>query len=62
MANRKPKAPRVPPATPPPDQPGEVEKPQFERFLEAAEEAGVTDESLDKALRKIAPPKTKTAS
>lgn len=56
MADRKPKAKGIPPATaaPPPD-----EKTQWERFEEAATEAGVTDESLDKAIAKIAPPRRK---
>jgi hypothetical protein len=52
MADRKPKAKGVPPskAAPPLDQ-----KPQRERFIEAAKEAGVTDESFDKAIAKVAP-------
>ncbi len=52
MADRKPKAKGVPHATaaPPVEQ-----KPQWERFVDAAQEAGVTDESLDKAVRKLAP-------
>jgi len=56
MADRKPKVKGVPPATaaPPVDQ-----KPQFERFLEAADEVGATSETLDKAVGKIAPPKLK---
>jgi hypothetical protein len=56
MADRKPKAKGVPPskAAPPLDQ-----KPQRERFIEAAREAGVTDESFDKALTKVAPPRRK---
>jgi hypothetical protein len=35
------------------------EKPQFERFLETVRkvEAGETDEELERALEKIAPPK-----
>lgn len=57
MADRKPKAARVPPAkaTPPPH-----EKTQRERFEEAGREAGVTEEMLDKALGKLAPPKRKS--
>lgn len=57
MADRKPKAKGVPPSK------GEApvdQKPQSERFIEAAKEAGVTDEGFDKAVRKIAPPKVKT--
>ncbi len=39
---------------PPPD-----EKPQFERFIETARQIGAaeTDSALDRAIRKIAPPK-----
>ena len=39
--------------------PAEDEKPQRERFIEAAREAGVdeTGEEFEKAFRKIAPPK-----
>jgi len=35
------------------------EKPQFERFIEAARRigAGETDEALERAIEKIAPPK-----
>lgn len=51
MADRKPKAKGVPPK--PTEAP--VEKPQRERFIEAAAEAGVTDEGFNKALGKIAP-------
>lgn len=38
------------------------EKPQFERFLETARkvEAGETDEELERALDKIAPPRKGT--
>jgi hypothetical protein len=38
------------------------EKPQFERFLETVRqtEAGETDEELDKAVRKMLPPKKTT--
>ncbi len=38
------------------------EKPQFERFIEAAKEveAAETDEGLTNAIRKVAAPKTKT--
>ena len=58
MADRKPKAKGVPPAkAAPPKRPAVSSPEQFERFIEAAEEAGVTDESLDKAVRKLAPPK-----
>lgn len=53
MADTKSKARRIPPK---PDK-AAVEKPQKERFIEAATEAGVTDESLEKAMRKVAPPK-----
>jgi len=35
----------------------EDEKPQKDRFIEAAEEAGVTDEGFDRAMKKLAPPK-----
>lgn len=35
------------------------EKPQFDRFIEAARQigAGETDEALERAIRKIAPPR-----
>jgi hypothetical protein len=35
------------------------EKPQFERFLETARQIGAdeTDEALERAIKKIAPPK-----
>ena len=55
MADRKPKAKGVPPE---PDK-AAVEKPQRERFIDAAREAGVTNETLDKAIEKLAPPKRK---
>jgi hypothetical protein len=55
MADPKPKAGGVPP----PEKEAPVEKSQRERFIEAASEAGVTDETLPKALEKIAPPKRK---
>jgi len=55
MADPKPKARRVPP----PETKAPVEKSQRERFIEAARGAGVTDETLPKALEKIAPPKRK---
>lgn len=55
MADTKPKARRIPPE---PDK-AAVEKPQKERFIEAAEQAGVTEESLEEAVRKVAPPKTR---
>jgi hypothetical protein len=45
----------MPPRKPtPPD-----EKPQFDRFIDAARQIGAaeTDEALDRAIRKIAPPK-----
>ena len=58
MADRKSKAKGVPPAT---ASPPVREKPQSERFIEAAQEAGVTDEAFDKALTKVAPPKKRTA-
>jgi hypothetical protein len=61
MADPKPKAGRVPARKVASDQSSEVEKPQRERFIEAAEEAGVTDEAFDKALIKVAPPKKRTA-
>ena len=48
MANTKPKAGSVPPEAPP-----TVEKPQRERFIEAATEVGVTDEAFEKAVRKV---------
>lgn len=59
MADRKPKAKGVPPSKAAPDQPGKAEKPQRERFIEAAQEAGVTDESFEKALTKVAPAKNR---
>lgn len=51
MASTKPKTGGAPP------EPKEeaVEKPQRERFIEAAREAGVTDEGLEKAVAKLAP-------
>lgn len=55
MADSKPKARGVPPS----EAKAPLEKPQRERFIEAAREAGVTDETLEKALEKIAPPKHK---
>jgi hypothetical protein len=44
---------------PPPD-----EKPQFERFIETARRIGAdeTDEALDRAIEKIAPPKKSIVS
>jgi hypothetical protein len=59
MANRKPKAERIPKATPPPDKSEQAENSQRERFIEAARDAGVTDEAFDKALTRVAPPKPK---
>lgn len=59
MADQKSKAGRVPPRKVAPDKSGEAEIPQRERFIEAAREAGVTDESFDKALSKVAPAKHK---
>jgi len=59
MADRKPKAKGVPPRKASPPESREAEKPQRERFIEAAREAGVTDEKLEAAVRKIAPPKRK---
>jgi hypothetical protein len=59
MADPKPKARRVPASKASPGQSGEAEKPQRERFIEAAREAGVTDEQVERAIRKIAPPKSK---
>lgn len=59
MADRKPKARRVSAGKASPDKPREAEKPQRERFIDAATEAGVTDEAFDKALTKVAPPKRK---
>ena len=59
MADTKSKARRVPARKASPDQPGEVEKPQRERFIDAARKAGVTDEGFDRALSKVAPPKRK---
>jgi hypothetical protein len=56
MADRKPEDARVPPAT---ASPQVDQKSQRERFIEAAEEAGVTDEGFDKALSKVAPEKRK---
>lgn len=55
MADPKPKA----RGAPPPETEAPMEKPQRERFIEAAREAGVQDDTLDKALEKIAPPKRK---
>ena len=55
MADPKPKARSIPP----PEKKAAMEKSQRERFIEAAREAGVTDETLPKALEKIAPPKRK---
>jgi len=57
MADPKPKARRVPASKASPDQSGEAEKPQRERFIEAARKAGVTDEGMDAAVRKLARPK-----
>ncbi len=39
--------------------PAESETPQFERFIQTAQEIGAseTDEALDKALDRLAPPK-----
>ena len=54
MASTKPKAGGVPPR---PKEAAVVEKPQRERFIEAATDAGVTDEGMEAALRKVAPPK-----
>lgn len=53
MATTKPKVGSVPP------KPKEtaVEKPQRERFIDAAREAGVTDETLERAVKKVAPPR-----
>ena len=59
MADRKPKAKSVPARKASPDQPGEAEKPKRERFIEAAQEAGYTDEGFDKAMGKIVPPRRK---
>lgn len=53
MADRKPKAGSVPPK--PKEAP--LEKAQRERFIEAAEAAGVTDETFDKAMGKLVPAK-----
>ena len=33
------------------------EKPQKDRFIEAAKEAGVDDAAFERAIKKIAPPK-----
>jgi len=55
MADRKPEAKSVPP----PEKEAEMEKSQRERFIEAAHAAGVTDESMKRAIRKVAPPKRK---
>lgn len=55
MADRKLKARGVPTRKIP--SPPKPEKSQSERFIEAAREAGVTDEGFDKALSKVAPPK-----
>lgn len=56
MADRKPKAKGVPPEP----EKAAMEKPQRERFIEAAREAGVTDEGFDKAIAKVAPTRTKS--
>jgi hypothetical protein len=56
MASPKPKARSAPRKVP------DAEKdprPQKERFIDAARELGVTDETFEKAVRKIAPPKRK---
>ncbi len=53
MADTKPKAGGVPPAP----QEAPAQKPQRDRFVEAAKEVGVTDETLEKAVQKLAPPK-----
>ncbi len=37
--------------------PAQGEKPQKERFIEAAQEAGVSEEAFEQALGKVAPPK-----
>lgn len=57
MADTKPQARRVPARKSSPDQPGEAEKPQRERFIEAAREAGVTEEGFEWAMDKVARPK-----
>jgi len=57
MADRKPKTKGVPP----PEKEAPLEKPQRERFIEAARAAGVTDESLEDAVRKIAPSRGRSA-
>lgn len=37
--------------------PDPQEKPQKDRFIEAAKEAGVDTEAFERALEKVAPPK-----
>lgn len=37
--------------------PPKNEKPQRERFIETAREAGVDDDAFERAIKKIAPPK-----
>lgn len=57
MADKKPEAGRAPPKVP--KRPAHSSADQRERFIEAAQAAGVTDEGFDKALSKVAPPKRK---
>lgn len=59
MADRKPKAKSVPPSKAAKAKPEPDERPQRERFIEAAQSAGVTDETFNKALSKVAPAKRK---
>lgn len=40
--------------------PPKDEKPQKERFIEAAKEAGVDLDAFDRAMGKIVPPRSKT--
>ena len=40
--------------------PKKGEKPQKERFIEAAKEAGVDSEAFERAMGKIAPPKKRS--
>lgn len=62
MADRKSKARGAPKSGAAKAKPTPDERSQRERFIEAAESAGVTDETFNKALARVALPKSKTAS
>lgn len=42
--------------------PPKDEKPQKERFIEAAKEAGVDGEAFERAMERVAPPRSPKAS